>query len=65
MRRNASSPNTASSNFCAATVVPPATAISAPVGMNAVEANTAIMTSSPVALTEYAVIRARRRFSAP
>ena len=48
-----------------AAVVPPATPTSAPVGMNAVLANTAIMTIRPVAFTPYAAIAgvrpARRR----
>ena len=48
----------ASSTFCAAMVVPPATAISAPVGMNAVAVKTAIITTSPSPLTAYAPTRA-------
>ena len=64
-RRTAWSPNTASSTFCDSRVVPPATPTSAPVGMNAVLANTAIMTTRPVAFTPYAAIRAVVRRAAP
>ncbi len=57
------SPKIASSTFCAATVVPAPTAISAPVGMNAVDVKTAIITARPAPLTAYAAPRATNRLS--